>query len=86
MKKSSVSYLRAFFQYILLYKKLSEIYQINEFYNNNYIFRKDINSTITNLMILSFFDNLTVLEKFLNELKDKMQNNLAYKFFIEKEN
>jgi hypothetical protein len=86
MKKLSSSYLRAFFQYILLYKKLSEIYQINEFYNNNYIFRKDINSTITDLMILSFFDNLTVLEKFLNELKDKMQNNLAYKFFIEKEN
>ena len=87
-KNISASYLRAFFQYILLYKKLSELYplKINEFFNNNLISKNNINSTISDLMILSFFDNLIILEKYLNELKEKKKNNLAYKFFIEKEN
>ena len=87
-KKISISYLRAFFQYILLYKKLSELYpiQINEFFNDDYILRNKIDSTINDLMIFSLFDNLIILEKFLDELKEKMKNNLAYQFFVGKEN
>ena len=87
-KKISDSYLRAFFQYILLYKKLSELYpiQINEFFNNDYIFRNEIDSTITDLMIFSFFENLIILEKYLEQLRENMKNNLAYQFFIKKEN
>ena len=55
-KKISDSYLRAFFQYILLYKKLSELYpiQINEFFNDDYILRNKIDSTINDLMMGSF--------------------------------
>ena len=87
-KKISDSYLRAFFQYILLYKKLSELYpfQIKEFFNNISISQIDINSTISNLIIVSFFDNLDILEKFLNELRKKMKNNLAYQVFIKEKN
>ena len=87
-KKISDSYLRAFFQYILLYKKLSELYpiQINELFNNDYIFRNEIDSTITDLMVFSFFENLIILEKYLEQLRENMKNNLAYQFFIQKEN
>ena len=87
-KKISDSYLRAFFQYILLYKKLSELYpiQINELFNNDYIFRNEIDSTITDLMVFSFFENLIILEKYLEQLRENMKNNLAYQFFIKKEN
>jgi hypothetical protein len=37
-------------------------------------------------MVFSFFDNLIILEKYLEQLREKMKNNLAYQFFIKKEN
>ena len=37
-------------------------------------------------MVFSFFENLIILEKYLEQLRENMKNNLAYQFFIQKEN
>ena len=85
-KKFSSSYLRAFFQYILLYKKLSEIYpnNIDYYFEYYYITRNEISLIIDELIVLSLFDKIEALEYNLNKLKDSMKNNLAFNFFLEK--
>ena len=87
-KKLSSSYLRAFFQYILLYNKLSELFpiQLNEYYNLDFIDDNNIIQKIDDIIISSFFKNLNVVENLLNELNHMMKNNLAFKIFEENEN
>ena len=87
-KKLSSSYLRAFFQYILLYNKLSELYpiQLNEYFNIDSINDFNIIQKIDSVIISSFFKNLNVVENLLNKLNNKKKNNLAFKIFKEKEN
>ena len=84
-KKLSSSYLRAFFQYVLLYKKLSELYpydnQINEFNLYDYISTDRLFSKLSQIMIISLFEKFALLEKNLNNLKEEMKNNLAFFLF-----
>ena len=85
-KKYSSSYLRAFFQYILLYKKLSEIYpiEVNKYFDYDFILRNEISSNIGDFMIFTFFEKIQLLENLLFKLKEMMKNNLAFQFFLEK--
>lgn len=85
-KKYSSSYLRAFFQYILLYKKLSEIYpvEVSEYFDYDFILRNEISSNIGGLMIFTFFEKIQLFENLLFKLKEMMKNNLAFQFFLEK--
>ena len=69
--KISNSYLRAFFQYILLYNKLSKLYpdDMKEYFMA-YLFNiKDIYSAICNYIIFLLFDKFSLIEKQLIELK-----------------
>ena len=86
-KNFSSSYIRAFFQYILLYKKLSVIYPINidKYFNYDFIIRNDISYIIGDLMVSSLFDKIDTFEKNLLFLRESLKNNLAFKFFVEKE-
>ena len=86
-KKFSASYLRAFFQYILLYKKLSETYpiDINNINMINVIKNNDIISNINDLIIYALFEKINLLEKHLYDLNEKLKNELAFKLFLEKE-
>ena len=85
-KKFSASYLRAFFQYILLYKKLSETYpiDINNINMINVIKNNDIISNINDLIIYALFEKINLLEKHLYDLNEKLKNELAFKLFLEK--
>ena len=87
-KKLSNSYLRAFFQYILLYKKLTELYpyELYEFNEFDYIKKNDIIPIIKKTMILSLFNDFSLLENELNKLKQILKNNLAFQFIYEKDN
>ena len=86
-KNFSSSYIRAFFQYILLYKKLSNIYPINidKYFNYDFIIRNDISYIIGDLMVSSLFDKIDTFEKSLLFLRETLKNNLAFQFFVKKE-
>ena len=87
-KKISSSYLIAFFQYILLLKKLSEIYPTkmseNCFYNN--MPRLELFSNIKQIMTLSLIDDFNLIEKQLNKIKDNLKHILAVHVFFENKN
>lgn len=86
-KKFSASYLQAFFQYILLFKKFSEFYpiDINNINILNVTRKNDIISNINNLIIYALFDKINLLKIHLCDLKDKLKNKLSLKLFLEKE-
>ena len=83
--KISNSYLRAFFQYILLYKKLSKLYpdNMNEYFNINLFYDNDIYSTIYDSMIFTLFDKLSLLENQLIKLKEIKKREKAFELFYE---
>ena len=87
-KKLSNSYMRAFFQYILLYTKLTEIYPYELYGCKEYFFirKDDIIPNIEKTMITSLFNDIFLLENELNKLKQILKNNLAFQFFYEKDN
>ena len=82
-KKLSNSYLRAFFQYILLFKKLSEIYpyDIKDYKKIDLSSKYDIIQNIKESMTISLFDKFSKLEEDLNKIKKAIKNNLAFQFF-----
>ena len=86
-KKFSSSYIRAFFQYIILYKKLSELYPVkmDNYFNYDFIIRNDILYIIGDLMVSSLFDKIDTFENNLLLLKESLKNNLAFQFFVKKE-
>jgi len=83
-QKISSSYLRAFFQYILLYKKLSGIYPYdypeNEFILEDFIYHKDPISKLGEIMVISLFEKFSLLERNLNNLKEELKNYLSIHF------
>ena len=83
-KNFSTSYIRALFQYILLYKKLSEIYpiKIDNYFDFNFIIRNDISYIIGDLMVSSLFDKIDTFESNLLLLKESLKNNLAFQLFL----
>ena len=83
-KNFSSSYIRALFQYILLYKKLSEIYpiKIDNYFDFNFIIRNDISYIIGDLMVSSLFDEIDTFESNLLLLKESLKNNLAFQLFL----
>ena len=85
-KNFSSSYIRAFFQYIFLYKKLLEFYPIklDQYFDYDFILRNDISFIIGDLMVASLFDKIDSFENNLLILKESLKNNLAYQFFLEK--
>ena len=85
-KNFSSSYIRAFFQYIFLYKKLSELYPIklDKYYDYDFIKTNDIYFIISDLMVASLFDKIDSFENNLLILKESLKNNFAYQFFLEK--
>ena len=87
-QKISSSYLRAFFQYILLYKKLSGIYPYdypeNEFILEDFIYHKDPISKLGEIMVISLFEKFALLERNLNNLKEELKNYLSISIFLEK--
>ena len=89
-QKISSSYLIAFFQYILLYKKLDELYtndnQIDELCLFDFFKIDKLISKLRKIMIFSLFEKFTLLVKNLNNLKVEMKNNLALLFFLENKN
>jgi len=92
MKDSKVSYtyLRAFFQYILLYNKLSKLYpdDMNEYFNidlklnNNCYLNK---SNLEDFIIFTLFDKFSFIENKLFKLKEIKKNKIALELFKEKE-
>jgi hypothetical protein len=85
-KNFSSSYIRAFFQYILLYKKLSELYpiKIDNYFDYDFIKRNDISYIIGDLMVSSLFDKIDTFENNLLLLKESLKNNLAFQYFLKK--
>ena len=87
-QKISSSYLRAFFQYIFLYKKLSQLYpydyQKNELNLEDVLFINAFILKLREIMFVSFFEKFELLEKNLNNLKEELKNYLAILFFLEK--
>ena len=81
-EKISSAFLQSFFHYILLYKKLSELYpkEISNVYKNE-INMKTIASIINKLMILTIFEKIQSFEKYLIELKYYVKNKIAIEFF-----
>ena len=71
-KNFSSSYIRAFFQYIFLYKKLSELYPIklDKFYYFDFIKTNDIYFIISDLMVAPLFDKIDSFENNLLILKN----------------
>ena len=66
-KNFSSSYIRAFFQYIFLYKKLSEL---DKFYDYDFIKTNDIYFIISDLMVAPLFDKIDSFENNLLILKN----------------
>ena len=81
------AYLRAFFQYILLYKKLSKLYPIdmNEYFNVDLFYKNDIYSIICDFIILVLFDKFSFIENQLFKLKEVKKNKKAFEIFYENE-
>ena len=71
-KNFSSSYIRAFFQYIFLYKKLLEFYPIklDQYFDYDFILRNDISFIIGDLMVASLFDKIDSFENNLLILKN----------------
>ena len=88
MKNAKISnaYLRAFFQYILLYNKLSKLYpdDLNKYFNIDLFYSNDIYSTIGDFIIFTLLDKYSQIEKKLNELKELKKSEIAFEFFYEK--
>jgi len=81
------AYLRAFFQYILLYKKLSELYpeEMREYFNIDLFYQNNIYSTIWDFIIFALFDKFSFIENQLFKLKEVKKNKKAFELFYEKE-
>ena len=71
-KNFSSSYIKIFFQYIFLYKKLSELYPIklDKFYDYDFIKTNDIYFIISDLMVAPLFDKIDSFENNLLILKN----------------
>ena len=87
--KISNSYLRAFFQYILLYKKLSNLYpddpdDMNEYFKIDLFYENDIYSTILDFITLILFDKFSLIEYQLIKFKEIKKSRKAFKLFYEK--
>jgi len=85
--KISNAYLRALFQYILLYKKLSKLYpdDMNEYFNKDLFYENSVDSTIIDSIIFTLFDKFSFLENKLIKLKNIKKNKMAFKLFYENE-
>ena len=85
--KISNAYLRAFFQYILLYNKLSKLYPdgMNEYFNKDLFYENDIYSIICDFIIFTLFDKFSFIENQLIKLKEVKKNEKAFELFYEKE-
>ena len=82
--KISSSYLICFFQYILLFKRLSEIYTTNmdEIYFNNNLSQFELYSYVQDLLSLSLLNGFALIESQLNKAKEKLRNKLAIHYFF----
>ena len=85
--KISIAYLIAFFQYILLYQKLSKLYydDMNEYFNKDLFYDNDIYSTICDIIFFTLFDKFSFIENQLIKLKEVKKNKKAFELFYEKE-
>jgi len=84
--KISNAYLRAFFQYIILYKKLSKLFpdDMNEYFNINAFYENNNYSTICDFMIFTLFDKISLVENQLIKLKEIKKSKKAFELFYEK--
>ena len=83
--KISSSYLICFFQYILLFKRLSENYpiQMKEIYFNNNLSQSELYSYIQDLLCLSLINDFAFIKSQLNKLIKKLRNKIAIHYFCE---
>ena len=81
------AYLRAFFQYILLYNKLSKIYpdDMREYFNIDLFYKNDIYSTIYDFIIFALFDKFSFVENQLIKFKELKKNKKAFDLFCKTE-
>jgi hypothetical protein len=81
------AYLRAFFQYILLYNKLSKIYpdDMREYFNIDLFYKNDIYSTIYDFIIFALFDKFSFVENLLIKFKELKKNKKAFDLFCKTE-
>ena len=87
MKDTRISnaYLRAFFQYILLYNKLSKLYpdDKNEYFNLDLLLENDFCSSIGYFIIFTLFDKISLIENKLFKLTELKKNKKAFELFLE---
>ena len=84
-QKFSSSYLRAFLQYIFLFKKLSILYpydhDFDKLYDIDSIMKSDLISEIGDIIVVSILDKFAILQIKLYNIKEEMKNYLAFLFF-----
>ena len=87
-QKFSSSYLRAFLQYIFLFKKLSILYpydhDFDKLYDIDSIMKSDLISEIGDIIVVSILDKFAILQIKLYNIKEAMKNYLAFLFFSKK--
>ena len=85
--RSSSAYLRAFFQYILLYRKLSKLYPdcMKENFNEIIFNKKNIISIMYDLIIFTLFDKFSSIENQLIKLIEVKKRQKAFELLYEKE-
>ena len=87
-QKFSSSYLRAFLQYIFLFKKLSILYpydhDFDKLYDIDSIMKSDLISEIGDITVVSILDKFAILQIKLYNIKEAMKNYLAFLFFSKK--
>ena len=85
--RSSGAYLRAFFQYILLYNKLSKLYPdcMKENFNEVIFKKNNIFSNLCDLIIFTLFDKISSIENHLIKLIEVKKSKKAFELFYENE-
>ena len=85
--KISNAYLRTFFQYILLYNKLSKLYpnDKNEYFNADLLLDINFSSNIGDFIIFTLFDKISLTENKIFKLTEVKKNKKAFELFQELE-
>ena len=85
--KISIAFLRAFFQYILLYNKLSKLYpdDMNEYFNIDFLLDNYFGSSIVDFIIFTLFDKISLIENKLFKLTEVKNNKKALELYQESE-
>jgi len=85
MKENKISnaYLRAFFQYILLYNKLSKLYpdDMKEYFNADLLLDNNYDTSICDFIIFTLFDKISLIENKLFKLKEIKKSKKAFELF-----